>query len=456
MQFAGAILMGAQLRLLPPSLPFRFFAAAAVYHVVLWALLALGADEVPGFVGGPGLPLAALHALTLGVLAMTAIGATLQILTVATGQALRALWPCHLVSWLYIPGVGVLLVGLAINDHLVSAAGLLPVLAALGLFGAITADLLRRAKGLRVPILYIWTALAALAGLALLGFLLVADLGHGILAGWGVDRSAIGLAHMILAVYGFMGMLALGYSQILVPMFALAQAPAFPRNLHIHVALAAALILAVVWALVPLEGLSTGGLIVAAGIGLVGAAAHVAQMVTALRTGMRKRLGLSFVLVRVSWGALVASLVAGPLALMGLLGGQGVTLWGAIALLGWLLTFLLGVLQRIIPFLVAMNASKVGGVPPRLSELAPDMPLLYHAACHAAAVVLVLVGLVADQGWPVRIGASIGVCGGLAYLWFAIAVYRRMHGPRPERGAPPPATGGPGVEAGGETSNGKR
>ena len=53
---------------------------------LLLALLAAwrAAADWPGFAGGLGWPLAALHLVTLGVLAMTAIGASLQLLPVAT------------------------------------------------------------------------------------------------------------------------------------------------------------------------------------------------------------------------------------------------------------------------------------------------------------------------------------------------------------------------------------
>ena len=81
-----AFLGGAKSRLLPASVPFRFFAAAAAFHLIGWLALGAGAEQVASFRGGLGWPLAALHAVTLGVLVMTAIGASLQLLPVATRQ----------------------------------------------------------------------------------------------------------------------------------------------------------------------------------------------------------------------------------------------------------------------------------------------------------------------------------------------------------------------------------
>ena len=84
MAVAATFLSGAGSRLLPPSIPFRFFGAAVGFHLVAWLAALAGANDLPAFAGGLGWPLAALHAVTLGVLAMTAIGASLQLFPVAT------------------------------------------------------------------------------------------------------------------------------------------------------------------------------------------------------------------------------------------------------------------------------------------------------------------------------------------------------------------------------------
>ena len=66
---------------------------------------------------------------------------------------------------------------------------------------------------------------------------------------------------------------------------------------------------------------------------------------------------------------LPATLLVGLAALFGHAGSNGPTLFGLFLLLGWLLTFLLGILQRILPFLASMHMNK-GGMPPLMSELA--------------------------------------------------------------------------------------
>src|SRR5690606_226107 len=97
---AGTFLAGATSRLLPASIPLRYFGAAAAFHLLAWVALLAGAADAPRFVGGLGWPLAALHLITLGVLAMTAIGASLQLLPVATRQAVHSTrWPA-IIWWI--------------------------------------------------------------------------------------------------------------------------------------------------------------------------------------------------------------------------------------------------------------------------------------------------------------------------------------------------------------------
>ena len=61
MSIAASFLGGAKSRLLPPSIPFRFFAAAAGFHILMWLALLAGAGEAVGFRGGLGSTLASVR-----------------------------------------------------------------------------------------------------------------------------------------------------------------------------------------------------------------------------------------------------------------------------------------------------------------------------------------------------------------------------------------------------------
>jgi hypothetical protein len=420
---AATFLSGAGSRLLPASVPIRFFAAAAFFHVLLWLALFDAAQEITHFSGGIGPALAAVHVLTLGVLLTTAIGASVQLLPVATRRTLAAVWPIKLVFWLVVPGLLALVVGMCAFDVAIAVIGASLTAVGLLLYATLLADNLRRARGIPVVVAYGWTAIAALIGLVVFGLALSIDYAVAFLP----DHTNAALAHLILGAFGFMGMLVLGFSHILVPMFALSSAPASSPAAAAFATAAVALVLGVTGAL-----LGEPYLLAAATLGGVAAAvAHVVLMRRVLRNGMRKRLGLSFVLVRASWVLLPVSLVAGLSAIYGLAGPRGPTLFGFLVLGGWLLTFLLGILQRILPFLASMHAVGIGrGTPPLLSELAASSPLKLHSFCHAVALVGLAIAIILDNGTLARSASAVGGLGAVAFAWFTVSVIRRIIPPQ--------------------------
>lgn len=417
MTLAATFLGGAKSRLLPASIPFRFFAMAAAFHVLMWLVLLVGAAHATSFRGGLGPGLAALHILTLGVLVTTAIGASAQLLPVATRRSLVAVWPIRTTFWLLASGLPVLVFGMYSAAVAVTAVG--AVLATFGLlvFGFILADNLWRAGSLPVVAAYGWGALACLALLTAFGVALAVDYQLGILP----DHAGFALAHVILGGFGFMGLLALGFSHILVPMFALAAAPAKAPSI-------AGLALAIMGISAGTLGALTGSTILlaaAAIVGLAAAAIHLRLMCVVLKTGMRKRLGFSFMLIRGAWAMLPATLLVGLAALFSYAGPNGPTLFGLFLFVGWLLTFLLGILQRILPFLASMHISK-GGVPPLMSELTAAASLKLHAACHALAFVLLALSIGTDTIVLTQAGSAVGLLGALAFARFTLDVTRRV------------------------------
>jgi hypothetical protein len=159
-------------------------------------------------------------------------------------------------------------------------------------------------------------------------------------------------------------------------------------------------------------------------LGLLAAGGHVCLMERSLRARLRAPLGPSFLLVRASWACLLASLAAAAL-------GSSPVVFGLLLVPGWLLTFLLGVLQRIVPFLASVHV--LSGARPLASTLTPQRLLGVHAALHLGALALLLAGFEAA-------GAAAGLAGALAYAAFFVYVLLkvRRHGIRP-RHQPAPA-----------------
>lgn len=415
----ATFLGGAKSRLLPMSVPLRFFATASVFHVLGWIVLLIGADMAPGFRGGLGAVLAAVHVFTLGVLTMTAAGASVQLLPVATRRPLAAVWPIKLLFWMLAPGLLLQAFGMYAAQTMGLIAGASLVTAALILLAILLADNLRRAGSLPVVAAYGWAALASLVAVTALGLVLASNYQHVVLA----DHGAVALAHLILAGFGFMGFLAIGFSYVLVPMFALSGAPRQNWSFAAFALAITALLAGIAGALAA----NTVWLTAAALSGLAATGIHLAQMRQVMRTGMRKRLGLSFVLVRVSWIMLVLTLLVGLAALHGLAGPNGATLFGFLLLFGWLLTFLLGILQRIVPFLASMHMMRTKGQsPPAMSELSGSQPLKLHAGCHFAALAILSAAILADSTLLVRAGTAVALIGAIAFAWFTLDVLYRV------------------------------
>jgi hypothetical protein len=419
MTLAAGFLGGASGRLLPASIPFRFFAAAAIFHVAMWAVLLASVEQVIRFRGGMVPAISAVHLLVLGVLATTAVGSAAQLLPVATRRALAAYWPIRLLFWMLVPGIVALSASMFVTNMRVLAAAALLTGLALLLFAILLADNLRRAANLPAVAAFGWAAVASLTATAVLGPALSVDYVQTVLE----EHASLARAHAVLAAYGFMGMLALGFSHVLIPMFALSPSPSRGMSIAGFVTAAGAIAIAVLGLVFQVSQLVVAGSL----IGLVAISIHIRLMLQALRSGMRKRLGLSFWLVRASWIALPASVLAGVAAYFGHAGPNGPALFGLILLVGWLLTFLLGILQRIMPFLATMHApSSRPGAPARMSELASDLSLKIHAVCHAAAFALLCLAVVIDRSAPALAAGWIGLAGSLAFALFTTSVIRGL------------------------------
>ncbi|MCP4182949.1 MAG: hypothetical protein GY761_06480 [Hyphomicrobiales bacterium] len=414
MSTPGSFLGGARSRLLPASVPFRFFIAACVFHPLAWLALFAGAQELALFSGGPGYVLASIHLLTLGVLAMTAMGASFQLLPIVTLRPLGNIWPAIASFWLFLPGVILLAFGMisAHTPYLNWGAGL--VVSGLAFFTVLTANNLRRAGNLPVVAAHGWGAIAALIIFAMIGALLTADLERGFLT----DHQQLAIVHMIVAIFGFMGLLAIGLSLILVPMFALSRSlSTFQGWLQLMLTVAA---IVTFCAATLMDSKMLG--VIAVAIGFAAVTTHFRLMRIALTSGMRKRLGLSFVLVRSSWGLLAVGLLTGLAIMAGFSIPNGPALFGFLILAGWLLTFLTGILQRIMPFLASMHAAGASGMPPMLSDLTAKTPLKIHAACHFAALGLCSTGIGLERTIIIEFGAIVGLIGSVSFLVFAVRV----------------------------------
>ncbi|VAV92528.1 hypothetical protein MNBD_ALPHA01-1476 [hydrothermal vent metagenome] len=419
-------LSGANSRLLPASIPFRFFTAAAICYALFWAALFVSADDITSYVIGGGPILGLIHMATLGVLTMTVIGASLQLLSVATRRAFSHFWICRLLSWIYIPGFILLTGAMYVNwpVGMLYGAGLTGI--GLLIFCGLITDNIRNVKGMAAIMTHCWAAMLSLLGLVGLGILLIMDMEQGFMA----DHLTIALSHFILAVFGFMSLLAMGFSYILVPMFCLAPAPPeMPGRLSVACNMTG-IILALAGLNLYLDWLTFTGIL----LGLIGVGVYIFSMIRVYGGRMRKRLGVPFVLIRVAWFILPLSLVWAAVGAAGFwpelwpesMLETGHILFAVLAIIGWLLTFLVGILQRILPFLSSMHASGLGGVPMLMSDMADERLLSVNAIGHMGGFFLVATGVIFDMDIIIRAGAVIGFIGAVGLLIYLMSIIRHL------------------------------
>ena len=265
---------GAQHLLLPERVPMQFFGTAVVGHVFAWLGLAITADDLADFGGGPGPVLAAVHVLTLGVLVPTAMGASLQMLPVALGRPAPAARICDAVFWLTVPGALTLISGFATASRPAIIAGAVVTAGGIAAYAVTVGRVVNGAREPRPLVLHVWAALAALTAAAALALTLSFDYASPILA----DHARVATTHLVLAAFGFMGMLALGFSHVLIPMFAISEAPhGWAADLSFATALAA-VVAAVLGLLIGLRWLIAAALVT----GLAGCGLHVSLMTRSL------------------------------------------------------------------------------------------------------------------------------------------------------------------------------
>lgn len=417
------------------TLPLAFIVTGLLALLAGSVWLPLRPIVLAGYHYGPEV-IAITHLFVLGWLGSVVMGATYQLVPVALETRLHnprlARWHYGLHVAGFIGMVAMFAVG---NAKQVGHFGSL-VAAGVGLF------LYNLARTLfRIPR---WNGVAAglASALAWLGVTVLAGLFVASAKCWPRINPFPPLtslhAHAHLGGLGFFLILMVAVSYRLVPMFTLGEVPNARRA-------GASLVL-----------LNTGlaGLLVTLLLGspwrlafaavlLAGFALHGLEMRAILRARQRRRL---------DWGLrqfLTALLLLGPLAALGVflawpgrpeteLTGQLETVYGLLAFLGVLTLGVLGMLHKIIPFLVwyARYSKEVGrvGVPALSDLVAPAWQAASYGLLLAG---LSLLSLASALGHPMcgRVGGLLWLAGVLAFVRHAGHVLRHLIRPRPVPGS---------------------
>jgi hypothetical protein len=333
----------------PPFLiPGSHFVAALLWLAVGAAGLVIVSPQLAaGNIFDPRV-LAVTHSITLGVITTAIFGALYQLFPVTMGQALRRIWLAHLTFALLQAGTILLVIGFWRGAASLLGWGWGAIALAVLCLGV---NLISRCLATRPdPVVgrYVGTGYLALVAALGLGLLRIGEaLGY-----WHVDRQAMIASHFHLAAAGFASLVAIGVGHRMLPMFLVSHG--FPRWPFRWAGLLAGtgFVILTVGLFTGLRSmaLAGGGLIAVAG----GLYLYLAREY--FRRRVRRQLDPGLAHVAVAHFFLGSALLTGVVLLVR--GGFAPRWWagyGVLVLLGWLMLLIVGVLHKILPFLVWLH-----------------------------------------------------------------------------------------------------
>lgn len=398
----------------PLAAPLRFFVTAPLF-IALAGLLAV--IDGPAILASRWTPaaLAATHLLTVGFMLQVMLGALIQVLPVVAGAALaRPLWVARVVH----PAINLGALALA-GGFLWSAPGWLHAAGTLLALALLVFVVAAGSALFRVPSTSpsIRGIKLSLAGLAVVGgsglFMLLALAG-----GWSLPLLALADLHAAWGLAGWAGMLLAAVAYVVVPMFQLtpgyAARPAwgFPVFLFaVLLAWSAALAFDADWpARLGRLLLAAGGAAFAVQTLRLQAKRRRARPDTTFRYWQFGLYGALLALAILAAGALVPALADDP---------RWTPAFGLVLLLGAFVPLIVGMLAKIVPFLLWLdlqNHGLVGKALPPMNKLLPEAPMQRQFQVFVAAAGLALLAVLLPD-WLSR---PAGVLLIAAAVWLAV------------------------------------
>jgi hypothetical protein len=397
--------------------PRAFVSGGVGFGVLALAAIAVRAKSM---VAGAALApetVATVHLLTLGFLTSVMMGALYQWVPVIAGGLLAHEGWAWVHAALHGVGVGFFVGGLATVTPWAVAIGGSLLLAGVALFlvnmgETVAASPLPRPASLRLVTTALWgLALAAAAGAAMAVPLAGIPLT--------VALTRILPAHLILAVGGWLGMTLIGVSWRLFPMFWGVK----PSTAGLIPAWAAGVgavgvgLVGILTDLAPLTGIAAGMGAVALGIWIV----HLAKM------WRRRPRGAA-------WDGAKGLMAAAPLTLVVSL-AAGVWCWRSgrwldglvLVLVGGVSLSMLAYLQRILPFMTWLSASRRWRRAPHLPALWPEPWSWGVSAAGVLAFLVLAAGFVSGTPWLVQMGSGTSAGAWAGLLVGAVRMARLSH-----------------------------
>ncbi len=410
----------------PISVPFRFFLTAPLFALLAAALMLWHGDDLFVSRWSPA-TLAVVHLLTLGCMTMVMAGAMTQMLPVLAGAPVdRPRIVAAIVHPALSVGTLLLVCGFLFAQPLLLKFAIAILALGLGVFLIATLSILSRTRP-TVTVFAVALATAALAVTLVLGLTLGAS------RAWGIALPSLSLRdlHPAWGLMGWTGLLVAGVAYQIVPMFQIT--PNYPRWLTRGFAstmFAALTMMSIAqwqdgrmgwqWLDLLCVCLIAGAYILFAGITLN------------LQRQRRRRLAdvtLEFWRVGMVCMALAAALlVSQKFSLLRF--SQAEVLLGVLVIVGAALSFISGMLCKIVPFLAwfhLQSRSGVGTAVPNVRTLLPEKAQRVQLRLHLVALALCISAALL----PSVFTYPAAICFGLAWLsvlWNMLCVARVYRG----------------------------
>lgn len=406
----------------PISVPFRFFLTAPVFGL-LCALIVLW--QGPDLFASRWSPatLAAVHLLTLGFMTMAMVGAMMQILPVLIGVPVAApklmaaiVHPALVVGTLLFAG-GFLLLQPLLLRIAVTLLGL-----GLAVFLAAMVHAFFRMRTPTPTVVAIWLATAAFGVTLLFGLFLGAS--HS----WGTMLLSAALRdlHPAWGLMGWTGLLLAGVAYQVVPMFQVT--PNYPRWL-VHGFGATVFVGLVLFSAAQWEENAALHWLSMASMALL-AVVYIAFAGVTLRLQLRRRRRLPDVTLEFWRVGMICIALAAVLWVSQrfpiLVFPQAEVMLGVVVIIGAGLSFISGMLCKIVPFLAWFHLQAqigIGGTLPNMKAMLPEKAQRLQLRLHVAALLL----CAAAALWPrvfVYPAALVFGAASVVMMWNLVSVTR--------------------------------
>lgn len=406
----------------PFAAPFRFFVSAPLFSLLAGLLLAVAGPQA---LVSRWLPetLALTHLIAVGFMLQVMLGAMIQVLPVVAGANLpRPLLVARVLHGLLLGGALALAAGFL--DLFAGAFTLAIALLGSGIggFALIAAFSLRGIPATSASIGGFRLALVGLGGLLVLGVLLA-----GGLAGlWQVPLLALTRLHINWALAGWGLALLSAVAYVVVPMFQIT--PAYPAlfTRHFAPALLASVLLA---SCAPLVDEDLGELLQLPVIALAVLFCGTTLGLQARSKRARPDATQKFWRLAMFAGLAAALLWAGARLVPPLAQWDGwPLLFGILVLVGGFMSVIIGMLYKIVPFLIWLHLQNRGQgrvFAPNMKAVLAETHMLRHLRLHLLACALLLAAVF----WPEGLArlAGLALMGASAALFANLLAAARLY-----------------------------